>query len=74
MYKLTLVQKKPLLTPDEYPQDTLLIFGNYGPPGPSSIGGFPIDVEDLEKGDLLIFETQNWTNTNKINITDGGNF
>ena len=48
--------------------------GPQGPPGNSNVGGYPIDVEELRSGDVLIFSGVAWVNENKVTLTDGGNF
>lgn len=48
--------------------------GPPGPPGPSTIGGFPIVMAEIAENDVIIFQSQAWTNTPQPNLTDGGNF
>lgn len=45
-----------------------------GPPGPSAIGGYPINVSTLSNYDALMFLDNEWTNVPQVEITDGGNF
>ncbi len=56
-------------------QQTIVIDrGVVGPPGPSAIGGFPINVAGLSNFDALMFLSNEWTNIPQTEITDGGNF
>jgi hypothetical protein len=48
--------------------------GVAGPPGPNSIGGYPINVAGLQNYDALMFVTNEWTNIPQTEISDGGNF
>lgn len=48
--------------------------GIQGPPGPSTIGGFGIQITALSVGDQLRFAGNNWENTSQTSLTDGGNF
>lgn len=45
-----------------------------GPPGPNTIGGYPINVAALQPQDVLMFGINQWVNTPQTEITDGGNF
>jgi hypothetical protein len=51
-----------------------------GPPGPrgldggTGLGGIPTQFQDMQPGDLLMFNGSSWTNENKTQISDGGNF
>ena len=40
----------------------------------NDIGGLPISVSGVEEGDLLTVSSNQWVNTRRTNITDGGNF
>lgn len=52
------------------------IQGPSGPPGPSGIDSYAVSISNPEEGDLLTFSANNriWTNVNRTNISDGGNF
>ena len=51
-------------------------YGSLPPPLPpeNTIAGHPVNVSNLENGDLLVFYGSEWTNENKTEVTDGGNF
>lgn len=59
-----------------------VILTTVGSPGPVGevdwnelkIGGYPLMLDSLENGDLLVYNSQKWINQNKRKITDGGNF
>lgn len=53
---------------------TLISENIQGPPGVSAIGGFGYDIQNLAAGDLLMFNGSAWGNSNKLTISDGGNF
>jgi len=48
--------------------------GIMGPPGPNTIGGWPISVASAQAYDVLMFDGAAWTNTPQVEITDGGNY
>lgn len=48
--------------------------GVIGPPGPNTIGGYPISVSSPSNYDALMFLDNEWTNVPQVEITDGGNF
>lgn len=50
--------------------------GVSGPPGPNSIGGYPISVSSPQNYDALMFSSglAAWTNIPQTEIADGGNF
>lgn len=48
--------------------------GVAGPPGPNTIGGYPISVSSPSNYDALMFLDNEWTNVPQVEITDGGNF
>lgn len=48
--------------------------GVAGPPGPSAIGGYPINVTTPQNYDALMFVSNEWTNIPQTEIADGGNF
>lgn len=48
--------------------------GPPGPPGPNTIGGYPISIADPSNYDALMFVDNEWTNVPQVEITDGGNF
>jgi hypothetical protein len=52
------------------------VSGPAGPPGPSSIGGYPISTASIQNLDALMFRSSlgAWTNINQTEISDGGNF
>lgn len=43
-------------------------------PGGTTLGGLAVDVTSASEGDTLVISSGQWVNTNKKNITDGGNF
>lgn len=47
---------------------------NIGLAGPNSIGGYDIEVTDIQDGEILIFRDGKWINEAQANITNGGNF
>ena len=57
------------------PQQTIVIDrGVSGPPGPNTIGGYPINISGAANYDALMFVSNEWTNIPQVEITDGGNF
>jgi len=51
------------------------LVGPPGPPGPNSIGGYPVALSGTPNDyDALMFVTGAWTNIPQTEITDGGNF
>jgi hypothetical protein len=48
--------------------------GVQGPPGPNTIGGYPINITSAQQYDVLMFGVGEWVNTPQTEITDGGNF
>ena len=51
--------------------------GDTGAQGaPGSLDGFPLNVANIQNGDILTFSatTSAWTNRPRTEITDGGNF
>ena len=48
--------------------------GPQGPPGPNTIGGYPINIISASNFDALMFVDDEWTNIPQTEITDGGNF
>ena len=51
--------------------------GDTGAQGaPGSLDGFPLNVANVQNGDILTFSatTSAWTNRPRTEITDGGNF
>lgn len=51
------------------------LIGPPGPPGPNSIGGYPIALSGAPNNyDALMFNAGAWTNIPQTEITDGGNF
>lgn len=48
--------------------------GPQGVPGAANLGGYSIVATNLQQGDHLEFSGAEWVNTNKITLTDGGNF
>ncbi len=48
--------------------------GVTGPPGPNTIGGYPINITSAQPQDVLMFGTNEWVNTPQTEIADGGNF
>lgn len=45
-----------------------------GPPGPNTIGGYPINITSAQPQDVLMFGVNEWVNTPQTEIADGGNF
>jgi hypothetical protein len=51
------------------------LIGPPGPPGPNTIGGYPIALSGVPNNyDALMFNAGAWTNIPQTEITDGGNF
>ena len=50
------------------------VAGPPGPPGPNTIGGYPISIEAPANRDALMWLEGTWVNINQIEITDGGNY
>lgn len=52
------------------------IAGPPGPPGPNTIGGYGINITDVQNYDALMFRTttNQWQNIPQEEISDGGNF
>lgn len=48
--------------------------GLVGPPGPNTIGGYPIAIASAQNYDALMFVTNQWVNIPQTEIADGGNF
>ncbi len=48
--------------------------GVQGPPGPNTIGGYPISVATPQNYDALMFLSNQWTNIPQTEIADGGNY
>lgn len=48
--------------------------GATGPAGPSAIGGYGFNIQNLKIKDVLMFGGEAWENTPQTEITDGGNF
>jgi hypothetical protein len=48
--------------------------GVAGPPGPNSIGGYPINVNNPAYRDVVMFGVNEWVNTPQTEIADGGSF
>jgi hypothetical protein len=48
--------------------------GPAGPPGPNTIGGYPINMSNIQTRDVVMFGTGEWTNVPQTEIADGGNF
>ena len=49
--------------------------GAAGAPGPNDIGGYAIELNAPQQGDVLQFNASSkWVNSPQANITDGGNF
>jgi hypothetical protein len=47
---------------------------NRGVPGPNSIGGYPINISGGQNYDVLMLQSNEWTNVPQTEIADGGNF
>jgi hypothetical protein len=50
------------------------VVGPPGPPGPNTIGGYPISITSAQNYDALMFVSNQWTNIPQTEIADGGNF
>ncbi len=48
--------------------------GLVGPPGPNTIGGYPIAIASAQNYDALMFVSNQWVNIPQTEIADGGNF
>lgn len=48
--------------------------GVQGPAGSNDIGGYGVDIDNLEINDLLQFKGTAWENVPQETIVDGGNF
>jgi len=48
--------------------------GPAGPPGPNTIGGYPISIAAAANYDALMFVSNQWVNVPQTEIADGGNF
>jgi hypothetical protein len=48
--------------------------GPAGPAGPNTIGGYPINMSNVQERDVVMFGTGAWTNVPQTEIADGGNF
>ena len=48
--------------------------GVVGPAGPSTIGGYPINMSNVQYRDVVMFGTGEWNNVPQTEIADGGNF
>ena len=48
--------------------------GVAGPPGPNDIGGYPINITNATRYDVIMFGTGEWVNTPQTEIADGGNY
>lgn len=55
-------------------QSIVIDRGIAGPAGPNAIGGFNINIQNLQNKDVLMFGGATWDNTPQTEITDGGNF
>ncbi len=50
------------------------VAGPAGPPGPNTIGGYPISITSAANYDALMFVSNQWVNVPQTEIADGGNF
>lgn len=66
------VQVTPL--PNQVVQINRGVSGAVGPPGPNSIGGYPINITSPQNLDALMFQSNTWVNIPQTEIADGGNF
>lgn len=48
--------------------------GRHGLPGESNIAGYGFDIDQLNQGDMLVFNGSAWGNEHKTSLLDGGNF
>lgn len=48
--------------------------GPAGPPGPNTIGGYPISIFAAQNYDALMFLNNTWVNIPQTEIADGGNY
>ena len=57
------------------PRQTIQVSrGVAGPPGPNTIGGYPISITSAQNYDALMFLSNQWVNIPQTEISDGGNF
>ncbi len=61
-------------TPDQTITIDRGVAGPAGPPGPNSIGGYPISITGAANYDALMFVSNQWVNVPQTEIADGGNF
>ena len=48
--------------------------GVKGADGGDKIGGYPVNITDAQRYDVLMFGVGEWVNTPQTEVTDGGNF
>ena len=48
--------------------------GPVGPAGPNTIGGYPINMSNVQPFDVVMFGAGAWNNVPQTEIADGGNF
>jgi hypothetical protein len=57
------------------PKQTIQINrGVKGDDGNSNIGGYPVNITNANRYDVLMFGVGEWVNTPQTEISDGGNF
>ena len=48
--------------------------GVQGRDGGDKIGGYPVQITDAQRYDVLMFGVGEWVNTPQTEVTDGGNY
>jgi hypothetical protein len=48
--------------------------GVSGGNGNNNIGGYPVNITNIQQNDALMWRSNFWVNVNQLEITDGGNF
>ena len=48
--------------------------GPQGPSGGADIGGYPVNINNAQNYDALMFVSNEWINVTQLEIADGGNF
>lgn len=59
----------------EVPKTTVVVSGQLGPGSLTTLGSLlDVSINAAEEGDLLTKQGSRWVNTQRTNVTDGGNF
>ena len=72
-----MIQETTQVTISAPPSFNIITEGIQGPPGPSSatsLGGYALDLTNIQQGDHLEFSSSVWTAVRKKSLVDGGNF